>query len=210
VSFSLLHWWWHSYLLKKGDLAFRNFGPLGSFPFPSPSALFTVSCCYRSSSLFVAELGCCCGLWSGESYLWCDLTTTGGEKSSVEMGFLCWQLWMREETMVSWSIMGWLGRVGAAGSYYGLRVVSYKDGHGYYRLDNGCWRERCRCWRGAGWLTMEELAREGGMVSCGRKRRMVFNNKEGRWLFAFVFNFLFLQMSLWREDEDGLSSLDGG
>jgi len=27
---------------------------------------------------------------------------------------------------------------------------------------------------------MEELAREGGMVSCGRKRRMVFNNKEGR------------------------------
>jgi len=38
---------------------------------------------------------------------------------------------------------------------------------------------------------------------------MVFNNKEGRWLFAFVF-FLYLQISVWKKDEDGLPSLDGG
>lgn len=41
------------------------------------------------------------------------------------------------------------------------------------------------------------------MVTCGGKGRMVFNNDEGRWLFAFVF-FLYLQILVWNKDEDGL------
>jgi len=34
------------------------------------------------------------------------------------------------------------------------------------------------------------------MVTCGGKGRMVFNNKEGRWLFAFVFFPLSLNISV--------------
>lgn len=88
-------------------------------------------------------------------------------------------------------------------------VVSDEDDHDCDSLDNSHWWERCRCWHSASWLAVEELTREGWIITCGGKGRMVFNNKEGRWLFAFVF-FLYLQISVWKKDEDGLPSLDGG
>ena len=54
------------------------------------------------------------------------------------------------------------------------------------------------------------MRREGWTITYRGKWMMVFNGKEGRWFFSFVFYFLFLQMLVWKKDGDRLLSLDGG